>query len=105
MKYDTVSDSSAEKNWPVKERLSVHAPLVHHLKSLSYNLNCLFLINLFNIAGFGVCGINASLWDMFQLNSDLCNSLLEAAQSDTSCFISFAYFFFKQKGNCHAKYL
>lgn len=40
----------------------------------SYILNCLFLINLFNVARFEVCGINASLWDVFQLNSALCNS-------------------------------
>lgn len=36
MKYATVSDSSAEKNWPVKERLSICAPL-HHLKSLLHS--------------------------------------------------------------------
>lgn len=40
----------------------------------SYILNCLFQINLFNVAGFEVCGINASLWDVFQLNSAWCNS-------------------------------
>lgn len=72
MKYATVSDSSAEKIGQLR-RGSAYVPLCTILNH-SYILNCPFLINLFSVAGLEVCGINASLWDVFQLNSALCNS-------------------------------